>query len=201
MIVDQKRFDEATRRFDAANAEDPNMEIADGKEHPKELLYAQRMSEMLDRFMPDAPEAVKLAARCQHIRRWEIRRDAFPMDGIGYKQWRAKLRKLHSDYAAGILTEVGYDTETIQRVRDMLESKALKLNPEVQIIEDVVDLVFIEYYLDDFVKKYSHYDEAKLIDIIQKTWKKMSDKGHEAALKIIKIPPHLAPVILKAVGG
>src|ERR1700687_5071845 len=96
MIVDRQRFERAIARFDAANAEDPNREPADGREWPKELLYAERMSAMLERFAPDASETLRLAARCQHIQRWKIPRAEYPMDRIGYLQWRKRLNKLHA---------------------------------------------------------------------------------------------------------
>jgi len=193
------RFTQAIARFDAANSEDPNKEIFEGVEHPKELLYAQRMSAMLERFAPDASEAVQLAVRCQHIRRWESPRSNYPMTPLGYKQWRTDLQKFHAETAGKILRDAGYDDDMIARVQSLLRKEALKRNPETQLLEDVIDLVFLESYMDDFVKKYSHYDEAKWIDIIQKTWRKMSDRGHEFALTLA-LPPHLVPVIMKAVG-
>lgn len=201
MISDTKRFEQAIAAFDAVNAQDPNKEQAGGKEYPKEILYAQRMSEMLERFAPDASEAVKLAVRAQHIKRWAILRSEYPMTPIGYKQWRIRLYKFHADLAAEILREVGYDEEMIARVHSIVRKEALKLHPETQMLEDVVDLVFLEHYLEDFVNKYGSAGEAKMIDILRKTWKKMSPQGHEAALKLIKLPEALVPVVLKAVKG
>lgn len=197
---DPSRFDRAIARFDAANAEDPHKESWQGTEHPKELLYGQRMSAMLERFMPDASEALRLAVRCQHIQRWKIPRAEYPMTSIGYKQWRQQLQKMHAEIAGTVLREVGYDEETIGRVQSLLRKEKLKVNPETQALEDVVDLVFLESYLADFVKSHSQYDEAKLIDILRKTWQKMSARGREAALTTITLPQELVPVILKAVG-
>jgi ribosomal 50S subunit-associated protein YjgA (DUF615 family) len=201
MIVNQERFEQALARFDAANAEDPNHETVDGRQVAKELIYGQRVSEMLERFAPEASEPLKLAARCQHIRRWAIPRSDYPQTTFGYKQWRAHLKKFHAETAGQILREVGYDEATIKRVQSLLRKEALKVNADTQTLEDVVDLVFLENHLDDFVKKYSHYDEAKLADILRKTWKKMSPRGHDAALKLIKLPEHLAPFVIKAVSG
>lgn len=201
MISDTKRFEKAIAAFDAINAQDANKEQADGKEFPKELLYAQRMSEMLNRFAPDASEAVKLAVRAQHIKRWAIPRSEYPMTPIGYKQWRVRLYKFHADLAAEVLREVGYDEEMIARVHSIVRKEGLKINPETQMLEDVADLVFLEYHLEDFVNKYGSAGEAKMIDILRKTWKKMSQKGHDAALSIIKLPEALVPVVLKAVKG
>lgn len=202
MISDTKRFEQAIARFDAVNGEDPRQETApDGKTYPKELLYGMRMSDMLDRFVPEADEPVKLAVRAQHIKRWAIPRSDYPMTPIGYKQWRTTLYKFHADLAADILREVGYDEETIKRVHSAVRKEALKLNADTQMVEDVADLVFLEHYLDEFVQKYSHYDQAKMFDILRKTWKKMSPHGQEAALKIAKIPAHLAPTVVQAVSG
>ena len=195
MITETHRFQRAIERFDAANAEDPNRELADGRDQPKELLYAQRLSAMLERFAPEASEALRLAARCQHIRRWTIPRTDFPNTPAGYKQWRAKLQQFHAETAAGILRELGYGGETVTRVQALLRKEKLKLDPEVQTLEDVVDLVFLENYLEDFVAKHPEYDEAKWVDILKKTWFKMSRCGRDAALSMIRLPASLLPVI------
>lgn len=199
MISDKARFDLAIAKFDAANAEDPNKEMFEGKEHPKELLYAQRMTDMLGRFAPDAPEHVQLAVRAQHICRWKIPRDSYPMDKAGYMQWRTYLYKFHGETAGEIMREVGYDEDMITKLKSLLRKEKLKLNPDTQMLEDVVDLTFLEHYLEAFVHKYSHYEEEKLLDILRKTWKKMSEKGHEAALKLNYTPEMLA-VVKKALG-
>ena len=200
MITNTARFQKAIEKFDAANAQDPNQEMSDGKSYPKELLYAQRMTAMLDRFAADASEAVQLAVRCQHICRWKSPRNAYPMDGVGYKQWRTDLYKFHGETAGAIMREVGYDDEMIGKVQALLRKEKLKVNPETQMLEDVVDLVFLQHYLADFVTKYSHYEEEKLLGILRKTWRKMSDNGHAAALKLDYTPEILA-VIQKALAS
>jgi hypothetical protein len=195
-MVNTDQFKAAIHQFDLANSQDPNKEKWEGNEYPKELLYAQRMTDCLEDFAPDASEALQLAARCQHIKRWEIPRDAYPMDRPGYHAWRNELKKYHADQAESILREVGYDEETIERVRFLLQKKQLRRDPETQTLEDVICLVFLEYYFEDFSKK---YEDEKLIDIIQKTWRKMSGKGHEAALSINYSPESLE-LIRKALG-
>jgi hypothetical protein len=193
-------FQAAIAAFDQANMEDPNTEIADGKEYPKELLYAQRMSEMQERYVPDASEAVKLAVRAQHIQRWKTPRSNYPMDKQGYLQWRTGLYKFHADTAGQLMQEAGYDDEMIGRVKKIVGKKGLKVNPETQMMEDVVDLVFLEHYMTEFVAQHPEYDEAKWIPIIRKTWEKMSKRAHEFALSgKIKLPEALVPLILKAV--
>ena len=196
----QQCYQAAVAAIDQANAEDPNREVADGKEYPKELLYSQRMTEMQERYIPDASEAVKLAVRAQHIQRWKIPRSSHPMDKQGYLQWRTGLYKFHADTAGEIMKQAGYDDEMIERVRKIVGKKGLKVNPETQLMEDVVDLVFIEHYLTGFVAQHPEYDEAKWIPIIRKTWQKMSSRAHEFALSgNIRMPEALVPLILKAV--
>jgi len=194
MISDTARFAQAIAKFDAANAEDPNREIFEGKTYPKEILYAQRMTAMLKQFAPNASELVQLAVRSQHICRWKIPRDSYPMDVDGYKRWRITLYQFHGEVAGEIMRELGYDEETILKLQAMLRKEKLKTNPATQLLEDVVDLVFLQHYLGEFVAKYSHYEEEKLLDILRKTWRKMSDNGHAAAMKLDYTPEMLAVV-------
>ena len=175
------RLEEALRRFDEANEEDPNTELVDGQSAPKELVYGRRMSERLTAFAPDAPETVKLAARAQHIRRWDVPRDSYPEGRAGYLKWRTDLYKRHGDTAGAIMEEVGYEAEAIDRVKTLLRKRGLKTDPDVQLMEDVICLVFLEHYFHDFAQK---HDEEKLVSIVQKTWKKMSADAHRAALQL-----------------
>lgn len=181
MSTDQRAA--AFKAFDAYNEKDPNTEDYEGKSYPKELLYAIRMSDQLDRFAPDAAEDIKLAARCQHIGRWEIPRSKYPMDKKGYLQWRNTLKQHHAAIAESILNEVGYDTNTIDIVKFLLLKKQLHTNPDTQLLEDVICLVFVEYYLDDFADK--HEDE-KVVDILQKTLKKMSPRAIKEAVTLVR---------------
>ncbi len=181
MRGDSKRFAEAMRRFDAANAEDPNTEVYEGKTYPKELLYAQRMTVWLDQLAPDASEVLQLAARCQHIRRWMIPRRDYPLDRRGYLRWRTTLYTFHAETGGDILHDVGYDDATISRVQTLLRKERLKRDAEVQCLGDVICLVFLESYFADFA---TQHDEAKIIGIVQKTWKKMSRRGQEVALTL-----------------
>lgn len=178
--------------FDAANAEDPNHEVIDGQKIAKELIYGRRMSEKLQSFAADAAIELQLAARSQHICRWQIPRSNYPMDRQGYKRWRLELAAFHGETAGKIMAENGYSEADIQRVKDLLLKRSLKRDPQVQALEDVACLVFLEFYMEDFASK---HEEAKLIDIIQKTWNKMSDAGHQAALQL-----PLSEAILTLVG-
>ncbi|NNG10457.1 MAG: DUF4202 domain-containing protein [Arenibacter sp.] len=179
MAIDKLK--NAFRLFDAANEEDPNIEVWEGKEYPKELLYAIRMTNKLNSFAPEASEALQLTARCQHIRRWEIPRESYEMNRTGYLKWRQDLKKFHAEIASDILKEVGYGQDMIDQVAFLLEKKQLKKNLETQTLEDVICLVFLEFYFEPFSHK---YPEEKLMDILQKTWRKMSEKGQQAALKL-----------------
>ncbi|AXT55923.1 DUF4202 domain-containing protein [Aquimarina sp. MMG015] len=175
------KITEAFSIIDASNANDPNKEIVQGISIAKELVYGQRMSQTLDNFTPEASEALQLAARAQHICRWEIPRNSYPMDRVGYLKWREELKKFHAKKASEILEKVGYNQEVIDRVSFLIQKKKLKKDEDTQILEDVICLVFLEFYYTDFYKKHA---SEKVIDILQKTWRKMSEKGHQAALKI-----------------
>ena len=193
------RFDRAIARFDAANAEDPNRELVGGRERPKELLYAERLTAMLERFVPEASEALRLAARCQHLQRWKIPRAEYPLTRAGYHQWRNRLRDFHAELAGAILADVGYDDATIGRVRSLIGKQALKTDVESQALEDVVALVFLESYLASFVTAHGDYDEAKLVDILTRTAKKMSARGRTAALDQLELPKAIASLARSAI--
>ena len=198
----QETYLKAVELMDAANSEDPNQVTVEGKEWPKELLYSHRMVDMLERYKPDADDAQKLAIRAQHIQRWKSRRDAYPMDRQGYLKWRTDLYKFHAETAGKLLAEAGYDEDFIARVKEAVGKRKLKLNPDTQLLEDVTDLVFIEHYMLEFAGKHPEYSEEKWIDIIRKTWKKMSDNAHDFVLSgKITLPEPLIPLIQKAVAG
>ncbi len=175
------KLEQALERFDAMNAEDPNTEDVGGEARPKELVYGRRMSDRLEAFAPDAPEVVKLAVRAQHLRRWTLPRSEFPMDRAGYLTWRTRCAKMHAELAGEVLEAVGYDEEAIGSVQRILTKRGLKTDPNVQLLEDVACLVFLEHYAAEFAGK---HPKDKVIDIVQKTWKKMSDAGHAAALEL-----------------
>ncbi len=197
MITDPQRFTNTIARFDAANAQDPHRE--DGR--PRELLYAERMTAMLKRFAPDASEAVQLAVRAQHIQRWLTPRSTYPAGRLGYLKWRAGLYQFHAETAATIMAETGYDAAMIARVKAAVSKQDLKANSETQLLEDVSALVFLEHYLAGFAAQHPDYDEAKWLDIIRKTWRKMSAQAHAFVLTgQIHLPDALAPLIRKAVG-
>jgi hypothetical protein len=174
-------FQNASAWIDAANAQDPNSEIYQSQSYPKELLYSNRMYKRLMDFYPNASEAIQIATKAQHICRWKMPRESYPMDRVGYLKWREDLKKFHAETTAEILAKAGYSQEFIDRVSFLIEKKLLKKDEETQLLEDVICLVFLEYYFDPFVQK---HDREKMKNIILKTWNKMSEAGHQEALKI-----------------
>ena len=175
------RFETALALIDKKNAEDKNTYQVFGIEYPKELLYSQRMTRKLLQFNPNASKGLQIAARAQHICRWKIPRDEYPMDRVGYLKWRETLKKMHAELTAEILNQVGYDQQFVDRVSFLINKKLIKKNEESQTLEDTICLVFLDYYFEEFAAK---HEEEKIIDILKKTWVKMSDKGHEAALQL-----------------
>jgi len=171
----------ALEAFDRANAADPHFELVDGHEVPKELIYGRRMSEWLERLYPDASEALRLAARCQHIERWVTPRETYSAGRIGYLTWRRDLKRYHADRAGEILSGLGYSDNVVARVRALVRKERLKQDEDAQILEDVVCVVFLAHYLADFAMK---HPSDKVVEILRKTWAKMSPAGREAALAL-----------------
>lgn len=167
--------------IDALNKQDENTVTCEGVEYPAEYLYSLRMSEELEEFQPEASEELKVAVRAQHIARWRSPRSNYPMDRAGYLKWRQELYGLHAEYASEQLREAGADDESLAKVARYIRDKAKRNSPETQTVEDVACLVFLRWYLADFVVK---HEKEKLVKIIVKTWSKMSDAAHERALTI-----------------
>lgn len=181
--MDLVRFQKAIDAFDRANAEDPNTIVvneATGAE-PRELVQARRLAAWVKELSPNASEPLLLAARCQHIRRWQIPRAAYASGRVGYLQWRTQLARFHADTAAQLLEEVGYDSELIAAVRRLNLKQNLRSNADSQTIEDALCLSFLQYELNDFIAK---YPAEKVIEVIQKTWRKLSDQARERALTL-----------------
>lgn len=194
-------YEAAMTLIDTANSEDPNqVKDESGKDWPKELLYSERMSNMLGRFKPDADEAQKLAIRAQHIERWKTPRNTYPPGRIGYLKWRKDLYKIQADTASVLCHEAGCSDEVINRAHAMVSKKNIKTNADTQLLEDVTALCFIESYLLEFVGKHPDYNEDKWIEIIQRTWHKMSAEAQGFTLAgKVTLPETLTPLILKAV--
>lgn len=184
-----QRFNDAMEAFDKENARDPNSTLVDGQPYPKELLYAQRMTTCLNLYSPNASEALQLAARCQHICRWEIPRATFPEGRRGYLLWRMKLKEMHASTAEAIMLSLNYNREIIGQVKKMLLKKELENDPEVQSLQDVVCIVFLKYYFNGFAAKHT---KDKVRRILEKTMGKMSEKGIDFAKRIENAADFLA---------
>ena len=175
------QFERAIAAIDKKNSEDFHIDYFQGQEFPKELLYSHRMTKKLLAFNPNTSEELQIAARAQHICRWKISRNEYPNDKKGYLKWREALKIMHADIVSDILKDVSYDSEFINRVTFLIQKKQIKKDKEAQTMEDVVCLVFLEYYFEEFATK---HDDKKLIGILRKTWLKMSVRGQEAAIKL-----------------
>jgi hypothetical protein len=178
---EERAFHEAIRRFDEANAEDPNMILLNDRPIPYELFYAERLTEWVRRLRPDASPALLLAARCQHICRWIIPRDSYPRTRAGYLKWRTDLKQFHSKKSAEILAESGCSPDLIARVQELNLKKNLGSDGELQVLEDALCLVTLQYQLADLIRK---TEREKMVSILEKTWKKMSMRAREEALQL-----------------
>jgi hypothetical protein len=170
MTADAGQFAVAITRIDEANAPDAAT-----------VEYSRRMTAWLERLEPAASDALQLSVRAQHLRRWTYPRDAYPMTRAGYHQWRTAAARGHAEDAAKILRDVGYDEATVSRVQSLIRKENLKTDAEAQTLEDVACLAFLE---DGFAEFAAKHDEAKVVGIVQRTWRKMSPRGQQAALTL-----------------
>ena len=185
------------RQIDDANARDPEHTETPGSRHPAALAYGLRMSATLDGFAPDASDHLRIAARGQHIERWMVPRSSYPEGRTGYLKWRKDLQAQHADRLSAIMKSAGYGEADASRVAALVRKERLKVDPEVQALEDVACLVFLEHYAGEL---FARYDDQKVIDILQKTARKMSAGGLAAAGKI-KVGERLARLLSLALAG
>ena len=174
-------FARALRRFDEENARDPNLEMAGGAPQPRELLYAGRLTDWVLRLAPEGSEALRLAARCQHICRWMIPRETYPRTRPGYLRWRNDLKEFHANKAGEILREAGYDQAMTRRVQELNLKKNFPADPESRVLEDALCLVFLEFQFAALAAKTA---DDKIINAVQKTWKKMTPAARDLALAL-----------------
>lgn len=172
---------QAILMIDEINQQDPNTEIVDDITTPAALVYGQRMSATLLPFMPQAPLSLQIASRAQHVKRWSVPRTDYPLGRTGYLAWRKGLGVMHADVAMNIAKKVQCTSEEVIAIGKMIRKEQLKHDPLVQTLEDVACLVFLSFYFTSFCEKHA---PEKIISIVQKTWKKMSEEGHKAALKL-----------------
>lgn len=172
------RFQAALRRFDEENAQDPHLEVVEGAARPRELVYAHRLSEWVERLCPEASEALRLAARCQHLCRWKIPRESYPLTRAGYLRWREELRRFHAQRAGEILRETGYDQDMVEQVQALNLKKNFPQDTEARTLEDALCLVFLQYQFPELRTKTT---EEKVINALQKSWKKMTPAAQAQA--------------------
>ena len=180
-MENSERFHRAIAEFDLLNGRDPNRRMVEGEAVPFELFFARRLTEWVFRLDPAPSEVALLAARCQHLCRWEIPRSDYAKGRVGYLTWRRDLKAFHADRSAEVLEKVGYDSQTIDRVRSINLKKGLGKDAEVQLIEDALCLVFLQEQFDDLAAK---TPEEKMARIMKKTWKKMSKRARHMALEL-----------------
>ena len=180
-VENASRFREAIRQFDALNAEDPNREPANGIARPRELLHAERLSGWVMKLAPNASEALRLASRCQHLCRWMIPRSSYELNRAGYHQWRNELKRFHAAKSAEVLRKAAYDESIVARVTDLNLKSHFPADPESRVLEDALCLVFLQFQLPELASK---TDDTKIINALQKSWKKMTPIAHEHALKL-----------------
>lgn len=183
--------------IDTLNDSDPNKESLDGRELTRERIYSERMSARLADYYPAASELLQITARAQHVQRWKSPRSDYPAGKAGYYRWRSELGKMHAQVTADVMEDVGYSVVEIEQVKKLLTKQGIKQDAEVQLLEDVICLVFIEHYFLPFAAKHS---EDKVIDIVKKTWKKMSSDGQSAALDL-DLPSEAQVLIEKALSS
>ena len=179
--VNPKLFAAALARYDAENAKDPKSVTCDDARQPHELVYSRWLTDWVLRLKPDASEPLRLAARCQHLCRWEIPRESYPATRAGYLKWRQVLKEFHADKAAEILHEVGYAEEVILQVRDLNLKKNFPADADCRVLEDALCLVFLERQFTELAAKAT---EEKMITALQKCWAKMTPAAHAEALKL-----------------
>ena len=171
----------AFTQFDAESAGDPRTTSVQGEARPYELAYSERMSAMLEQICPDAGPLLMLAVRAQHLGRWRTPRDRYPMTRAGYHRWRTEQLRIHAERAGAILSSVGFSAPEVERVGALIQKRNRATDEEAQCLEDVACLVFLQHYLSEFA---AEHPSEKVIGILQKTWTKMSARGHEAALSL-----------------
>lgn len=186
-------------RIDAENADDPKSIEVGGAMRPYAVVYGERMSERLAKLAPEASDLLKIAARAQHIRRFDTPRGDYPMDKPGYHAWRNALKVHHAEVVGKLMAELGWTDAEIARVGQLVRKEAIKRDPEAQTVEDCASLVFLEHEYAEFGEKYA---DEKVVDIVAKTWRKMSDAGHAQALGLVPLlPERLQKLTVQAVTG
>ena len=188
-------YQHARELIDTAHAADPHR-TPDGQ--PAELIYADRMEHWVTRVAAEPTPLLRLAARCQHLERWIVPRASFPEGKVGYLTWRRSLYTKQSERARSLLLQAGVSAEEAAEVATWVSKTGLKTNPGTQALEDAACLVFLEKEIGAFAAQHAEYPREKFVDIIKKTWRKMSARAQELALAL-DLPPAIAALVRDAV--
>lgn len=188
------RFERAIAEIDGLNAADPRRDRVDDVDHPREIVYAERLSRCLASLYPDASELLCLAARAQHVCRWQIARQDYPQGRDGYQAWRLACREHHVALTTAVMQRCGYADPEIAHVAKIIRKQELKRDPDSQALENAVAVTFAAHYLSDFVASHGDYDDAKLQGILRKTMRKLDDKGRDA-IKALSVSPAIARLV------
>ena len=175
------RLEQAFLLFDEYNQQDPHRILWNDIEYPAEYFYALQLYNWVMKLQPEANEILLLASRSQHIGRWKIPRETYPTGKAGYLRWRTDMAKFHAQIAGELMLQAGYHEEEIKKMQQILLKENLKNNADVQVMENALCLVFLQFQYEDFIQK---HDDEKVIRILQKTWKKMTDPGRQFAMKL-----------------
>ncbi len=190
-------YAQARALIDAAHAGDPK-QTADGR--PAELVYADRMEAWVVRAAEAPTDLLRLAARCQHLERWSVPRASFPDGKVGYLKWRQSLYRKQADRARDLLVQAGVPAAEADEVAVWVSKTALKTNPGTQALEDAACLVFLENEIEAFAAQHAGYPREKFVEIIRKTWKKMSPRAQDLA-KTLPLSPTIGALVTEAITG
>ena len=196
-VAGTSRFEAACRGFDAVNSLDTNLEIVEGIARPRELIYAERLTNWVLKLCPHASEELRLAARCQHICRWMIARGSYPRTRPGYLKWREDLKQFHAAKAGEILRSVGYPEDTVAKVQALNLKKNFPQDPDSRVLEDALCLVFLEFQFAELAAKTA---DDKMINALQKSWKKMTPTAREHAMRL-QFGPKEKSLLERALAG
>jgi hypothetical protein len=188
---------QARELIDRVHAADPK-HLPDGR--PAELVYADRMEAWVVRAAAEPTLLLRLAARCQHLERWSVPRQSFPEGKAGYLTWRKSLYRKQADRARELLMAAGVPIAEAEAAATWVSKSGLKTNPGTQALEDAACLVFLENEIEAFAAQHADYPREKFVEIIRKTWKKMSPRGQDLA-KTITLPPAIATLVGEALTG
>jgi len=182
--------------IDAAHAADPT-HTEDGR--AAELVYADRVEAWVARLVPDASPVLLLAARCQHLERFLTPRSTYPEGRAGYLKWRTFLYKKQAERARELALEAGLPEAQADQIARWVSKTDLRKDPGSQALEDAAILVFLENEIGAFAAQHADYPREKFVEILRKTWRKLSPAAQPHA-RALDLPPAIAKLVEAALG-